>query len=81
MTGATTLYLIAGGAGIILLALLLYWLLVSTEGVYLGRRIVVWLYDITARRYDDIKEYDPDDERLLVTNPVLAALQGHPQPL
>lgn len=64
----------------ILLGLLIYWLLVTTEGVYLGRRVVTWLYDITAHRYDAIKEYDPDDERLLVTRPVLSALQGLAQP-
>lgn len=64
-----------------LLGLLVYWLLVTTEGVYLGRRVVTWLYDITAHRYDAIKEYDPSDERLLVTRPVLSALQNiaHPR--
>lgn len=63
------------------LGLLLYWLLVTTEGVYLGQRVVTWLYDITAHRYDQIKEYQPDDERLLVTYPVLNALQGLTSPL
>ncbi len=63
-----------------LLALLLYWLLVTTEGVYLGQRVVTWLYDLTASRYDAIKEYNDDDERLLVTGPVLSALQGLAQP-
>lgn len=64
----------------IMLGSLIYWLLVTTEGVYLGRRVVTWLYDITAHRYDAIKEYDPADERLLVTRPVLNALQGLAQP-
>ncbi len=67
-------------AGVALSALFLYWLLVSTEGVYLGRRVVVWLYDLTANRYDDIKEYDPGDEFLLVTRPVLNALSGIARP-
>lgn len=67
-------------AGVALSALFLYWLLVSTEGVYLGRRVVVWLYDLTANRYDDIKEYDPGDELLLVTRPVLNALRGVSRP-
>lgn len=63
-----------------LLALVLYWLLVTTEGVYLGQRVVIWLYDLTAQRYDAIKEYDPADEKLLVTDPLLNALQGIDNP-
>lgn len=73
--------ILAAVVAVSLLALLLYWLLISTEGVYLGQRVVTWLYDITAHRYDAIKEYDPADERLLVTNPVLSALQGLDDPL
>lgn len=66
---------------LLLLALLLYWLLVTTEGVFLGRRVVVWLYDITAHKYDDIKEYRPADERILVTVPVLGVLRNVERPL
>ncbi|MDX1662448.1 MAG: class I SAM-dependent methyltransferase [Candidatus Promineifilaceae bacterium] len=65
----------------ILLATFLYWLLVTTEGVFLGRRMVVWLYDLTAHKYDAIKEYDPDDERLLVARPVMHAVRHLSQPL
>ena len=36
------------------LALLAYWELVIAEGAHLGPRVVVWLYDLTARRYDGI---------------------------
>jgi len=60
---------------------LAYWLLVTTEGVFLGRRVVVWLYDLTAHRYDGVKEFSPEDERILVTNPVLVAVQGVDRPL
>lgn len=63
-------WLLAGA----LLAALLYWLLVTTEGVFLGRRVVVWLYDRTAHQYDAIKEFDEEDERFLVIRPLLAAL-------
>lgn len=63
------------------LALLLYWLLVITEGVYLGRRIVVWLYDLAAPRYDSIKQYDPDTESFLVIRPFLNRLNEKPAPL
>ncbi len=61
-------------------AALLYWLLVTTEGVFLGRRVVVWLYDITAHRYDDIKQYDEHEEEFLVARPVVAALGARRQP-
>lgn len=70
--------------GILLVAalgLLLYWLLVVTEGVYLGRRLVVWLYDLTAHRYDGIKQFDPDTESFLVIRPLLVRIAGSPAPI
>jgi len=63
------------------LGLLLYWLLVITEGVYLGRRLVVFLYDHTAHRYDAIKQFDPDTESYLVIRPMLNRLTSKPAPL
>jgi ubiquinone/menaquinone biosynthesis C-methylase UbiE len=74
-------WLLIGLLLVIGLALLLYWLLIITEGVYLGRRLVVWLYDLTAPRYDGIKQFDPDSESFLVTRPLLARLAGRPAPL
>ena len=62
------------------IAALVYWLVVITEGVYLGRRMVVWLYDITAHKYDGIKEFDADSEHYFVTKPYLAHLPKHPAP-
>lgn len=53
--------------------LLVYWLVVITEGVYLGQRLVVWLYDITANRYDRIKQFDEGAEEFFVIRP----LRGH----
>jgi SAM-dependent methyltransferase len=70
--------------GVLLLvgvSLLLYWLLVVTEGVFLGRRVVVWLYDITADRYDGIKQFDPQAEQFFVVHPLLSRLQRRPAPL
>ena len=70
--------------GVLLLAgigLLLYWLLVITEGVFLGRRVVVWLYDVTADRYDGIKQFDPQAEQFFVVRPLLARQTGGPAPL
>ena len=66
---------------IVLLAAFLYWLLVTTEGVFLGRRTVVWLYDITAHRYDKIKQFDPEDERLFVSVPLNRVLKEKSRPL
>lgn len=62
-------------------AALLYWLIVITEGVYLGRRVVVWLYDLTADRYDGIKQYDAAAEQFFVVRPLLAAMDPTPAPL
>lgn len=65
----------------LLLALLLYWLLVTTEGVFLGRRMVVWLYDLTAGSYDRIKAFDSEWEQSFVARPLLRRLAGVPAPL
>ncbi len=48
--------------GLILFGLVCYWLLVTTEGVYLGTRVVTLLYDWTAKRYNDIKKLNYIDE-------------------
>ena len=61
-------------AGIILLVLLLYWLLVTTEGVFLGSRIVVGLYDLTAHRYDSIKEFNPVDDAFFIARSILRSI-------
>src|SRR5258708_38771082 len=59
----------------------LWWLLITTEGVYLGRRVVVWLYDVYARRYDRIKRYDLAWESATLGRPMLRALLDIPAPL
>lgn len=58
-----------------------YWLVVVTEGVFFGRRMVVWLYDITADRYDGIKQFDPGAERFFVIRPFLDRVAGKPAPI
>lgn len=65
---------------LILLGLLVYWLLVVTEGVFLGRRVVVWLYDLTADKYDDIKQFGSESEQFFVVRPLLQTLTSHPAP-
>ncbi len=58
-----------------LLALLIivlgWWLLFATEGVYLGRRVVIWLYDIFAGRYDGIKHFHPEHDHMFLAQPIM----------
>lgn len=58
-----------------------WWLFISTEGVYLGRRVVVWLYDLYAERYDDVKNYYHEYEHLLLARPIMGAITPHKSPL
>jgi SAM-dependent methyltransferase len=55
---------------------LLWWLLVTTEGVYLGRRVVIGLYDLYAARYDRIKKFHPHYEHWLLAAPLLVRVAG-----
>ncbi len=66
---------------LVALAWLLHWLLIRTEGVFLGRRVVVGLYDLAADRYDAIKHFDPDTESAFVTWPLRRRLKAWPAPL
>jgi ubiquinone/menaquinone biosynthesis C-methylase UbiE len=63
--------------GLVAIGLLVYWLVVITEGVYLGERPVVWLYDLTAVRYDRIKQFDGDAEEFFVIRPLRRRLAGN----
>ena len=58
-----------------------WWLLIETEGVYLGRRVVVWLYDVYAGRYDGIKQFEPHHEFLLLAVPIMNELRPQTDPL
>jgi ubiquinone/menaquinone biosynthesis C-methylase UbiE len=64
-----------------LVAALVWWLVFRTEGIYLGRRTVIWLYDIYARRYDDIKQWDPETEEHYLARPILDRLTHVRAPL
>ncbi len=64
-----------------LLAAFVYWLFITTEGTFLGRRVVVWLYDITADKYDGIKEYDDESEQFFVIRPLMHHLRHERAPL
>jgi len=58
------------------LAALLYWLLVTTEGTYLGGRVVTWLYDLVAHRYNKIKDLYYVDEARYLGLPLVEALSS-----
>lgn len=66
---------------LVALGWLLHWLFIRTEGVFLGRRIVVWLYDLAANRYDGIKQFDADTESAFITWPLRRRLKRFPAPL
>lgn len=68
-------------AGLAALAAFLYWQLIIAEGAYLGRRMVAFLYDRSARLYDRIKQYDPGYEQWFLGLPLSRAMQLHPDPL
>ena len=62
------------------LGFFLYWLLVLTEGTYLGPKVVALLYDWTARRYDKIKRFDFIEETHLIGLPLTERLEGIARP-
>lgn len=66
---------------VILVAAFLYWQLVLAEGAYLGKRIVAFLYDITAKRYNKIKEYSAKSDAEYLGLPLTLSFHGIPSPL
>ncbi|NDJ78960.1 MAG: hypothetical protein GYB65_22140, partial [Chloroflexi bacterium] len=66
-------WIVALGAAVGL-ALVVWWLVFKTEGVYLGRGVVIWLYDVYARRYDNIKQFRPINEDIYLARPILQAI-------
>ncbi len=73
--------LIAAGVGLAALGLVGYWAVVLSEGVYLGPRVVTWLYDRAAPGYDRIKDLDAADDARYLARPLLMALEGAANPL
>jgi len=63
-----------------LVAAAAYWELVVAEGVHLGPRVVALLYDLTARRYDKIKQFDAAYEEWFIGEPLAQALAHLPEP-
>ena len=62
--------LLGAGAGVA------YWLLVVTEGAYLGPRVVRFLYDWGASTYDRVKEFDSVDDAKALALPLIRELRG-----
>jgi ubiquinone/menaquinone biosynthesis C-methylase UbiE len=63
------------------IVLLGWWLLIASEGVYLGRRVVIWLYDFYAGRYDDIKQYSKEYDHMLLAQPIMERIAPIKAPL
>lgn len=67
--------------GLLALGFLFWWLIIETEGVYLGRRAVIALYDLYASRYDRIKQFDEEADLALISMPIMARIQPVADPL
>jgi ubiquinone/menaquinone biosynthesis C-methylase UbiE len=59
-------------AAVAVLAVFAYWQLVVAEGAYLGQRVVTYLYDRFAPRYDTVKQFNLASDALRLAAPVLA---------
>jgi len=66
---------------IVLAGFFIYWLLVLSEGVYLGKKVVIALYDWGASKYDRVKQVQPHDDARHLACPLLEALSGVHTPL
>ncbi|MBK8026411.1 MAG: methyltransferase domain-containing protein [Chloroflexi bacterium] len=63
------------------IAVLAWWLLIASEGVYLGRQVVIWLYDVYASRYDSIKHYRSEYEHQFLAQPLLEQIAPQVDPI
>jgi ubiquinone/menaquinone biosynthesis C-methylase UbiE len=66
---------------IVFIAVVLYWQLVLAEGAYFGKRVVAWLYDLVAHRYNAIKQYAVEDDARFLGVPLALSLQGERDPI
>lgn len=69
------------GGIVALVAFVIWWLFFETEGVFLGRRVVIWLYDLYAGRYDAIVQVDDVEDHLHLAQPIMAACHPATDPL
>jgi ubiquinone/menaquinone biosynthesis C-methylase UbiE len=75
------LQLLLIGTILAVIGVLAWWLLIASEGVYLGRRVVILLYDLYARRYDGIKNYAREYEHMFLAQPIMEAVSPNRKPL
>lgn len=57
-------------AAILVIVLAAIWELYVCEGAHLGRRTVVWTYNLAARRYEHIKQFDLAWETRFLGEPI-----------
>lgn len=57
-----------------------YWLVIATEGAYLGSRAVAFLYDRGASTYDRVKDFDAVEDARDLGVPLQRALRGVSKP-
>jgi len=67
-------------AAVAVVALIVYWQLIIAEGAYLGPRVVAFLYDVIAHRYNRIKQFNPDDDAYFFVDPLMEWLAETPRP-
>jgi ubiquinone/menaquinone biosynthesis C-methylase UbiE len=65
---------------VLTVAAIIWYLLITTEGAYLGRRAVIRLYDLFAKRYDDIKQFNPARDSKYLADPLYNALKDVKNP-
>lgn len=73
--------LLAAAIGLFIVILLGWWLFIASEGVYLGRRMVIFLYDRFAPRYDNVKGYKRELEHRYLAQPLMSRIAPNRDPL
>lgn len=64
---------------LLIIGLLIYWQFIIAEGAYLGAPLVALLYDWSAERYNDIKEFNEFDEDFMLGRPLAYQLYSQPE--
>lgn len=59
-----------------LVGLFLYWQLVVAEGAYLGKGVVALLYNLFAKNYDSVKQFDPLSDAVMLAQPIVRHVRG-----
>jgi SAM-dependent methyltransferase len=68
-------YLLIIVALLIPIGLFIYWAIWIAEGLYFGKEAVRRLYDLGAKSYDGVKEYDDLHEATFLGNPFFSRLE------